>query len=79
MTTYGIRIDNRFVPVATKNKNGYTSDFYPSASVTDWGASCDLKADVAMHLIVKKSKEKLCFFKGESIKKGNFNSANRLR
>ena len=24
MTTYGIRIDNRFVPVATKNKNGYT-------------------------------------------------------
>ena len=24
MTTYGIRIDNRFVPVAIKNKNGYT-------------------------------------------------------
>ena len=24
MTTYGIRIDNRFVQVATKNKNGYT-------------------------------------------------------
>ena len=24
MTTYGIRIDNRFIPVAIKNKNGYT-------------------------------------------------------
>ena len=24
MTTFGIRIDNRFIPVATKNKNGYT-------------------------------------------------------
>ena len=24
MTTYGIRIDNRFISVAIKNKNGYT-------------------------------------------------------
>ena len=24
MTTYGIRIDNRFIPVATKHNNGYT-------------------------------------------------------
>ncbi len=50
-------IDDAGLVYFSKNKNGYTSDFYPSASVTDWGASCDLKADVAMHLIVKKSKE----------------------
>lgn len=50
-------IDDAGLVYFSKNKNGYTSDFYPAASVTDWGSSCDLKADVAMHLIVKKSKE----------------------
>ena len=50
-------IDDAGLVYFSKNKNGYTSDFYPAASVTDWGSSCDLKTDVAMHLIVKKSKE----------------------